>query len=210
MISLRSVMALLLLGGAVSACDRQSAPQEQHANAADAAALPDEAVESNDAAGEGSGTGESGFSYSIDRAGAGTAAPAFVFAAPDGKEAKLADFAGKPILVNLWATWCAPCVAEMPTLDRIAGQYPGLQVLAISQDSQGAAKVEPFFAARRFTHLRPWMDPENQFGFHYATGLLPTSVLYDAKGKEVARVIGAMDWTGAEAKALLAQAMKAG
>ncbi|MFZ2980269.1 MAG: TlpA family protein disulfide reductase, partial [Sphingobium sp.] len=51
--------------------------------------------------------------------------------------------------------------------------------------------------------LKGWLDPENQFGFHYATGLLPTSVLYNAEGKEVARVIGAMDWQSKEAKALL-------
>jgi thiol-disulfide isomerase/thioredoxin len=201
-------MALLLAGGVLSACDRQSGPQGQHANAA-AAATSDE-VPSSDEATSSAGNESGGFSFSIDRSKAGTATPAFVFAAPGGKESKLADFAGKPILVNLWATWCAPCVAEMPTLDAIAATYApqGLQILTISQDSQGAERVDAFFAAKKFKHLKAWRDPENQFGFHYATGLLPTSVLYDAKGKEVARVTGAMDWTGPEAKALIEDALK--
>ncbi|RVT43937.1 TlpA family protein disulfide reductase [Sphingobium algorifonticola] len=195
-------MVLLLMTGVLGACDRQSPPSGQD-NAAtaniSAAVTPDEVPSS------GSGTNDTAFKFTLDRGKAGAAAPKFVFVAPGGGDATLQDFTGKPLLVNLWATWCTPCVAEMPTLDAVAGQYApqGLQVLTISQDTQGAAQVDPFFARRKFTHLKAWLDPENQFGFHYATGLLPTSVLYDANGREVARVIGAMDWQGAEAKALL-------
>jgi len=198
-------MALLLMTGVLGACDRQSAPSGQPAadNAASAnataAATPDEVASTGAAEDKGA------FKFTLDRSKAGTAAPKFTFAAPGGGDATLQDFAGKPLLVNLWATWCSPCVAEMPTLDSVAGSYAakGLQVLTISQDSQGAERVDAFFAKRKFKHLKAWLDPENQFGFHYATGLLPTSVLYDASGKEVARVIGAMDWQGSEAKALL-------
>ena len=97
----------------------------------------------------------------------------------------------------------------MPTLDRIAQSYgpKGLAVLTISQDTQGAKAVKPFFAKHPLPHLKGWADPDNHFGFDYATGLLPTTVLYDAKGKEMVRVIGAMDWEGAEAKALIEAAM---
>lgn len=153
------------------------------------------------------GSGE--FSYRLDRSKAGTPAPTFAFQNPDGGDATLQDFAGRPLLVNLWATWCAPCVAEMPTLDRIAATYGprGLAVLTISQDSQGAAVVAPFFARHPLPHLKGWTDTENLFGFDYATGQLPTTVLYDARGKEMVRVIGAMDWEGADGKALIDAAM---
>lgn len=136
--------------------------------------------------------------------------PDFVFADAQGKDVTLARFAGKPVLVNLWATWCAPCVAEMPQLDALAAAYAGrMHVLTISQDSQGADKVVPFFAAKGYRTIAPWLDPENQFGFHYATGVLPTTVLYDAQGKEVVRVIGALDWTGEDAVALIDEAVDA-
>ncbi|MDX3909189.1 MAG: TlpA disulfide reductase family protein [Sphingobium sp.] len=201
-------MALLLLTGVLGGCDRQSPPSGQAAandmaagNAA-IAMTPDEVPSTK------GDDDQAAFKFTLDRSKKGTPAPKFTFAAPGGGDATLQDFAGKPLLVNLWATWCTPCVAEMPTLDGVAGSYAGkgLQVLTISQDSQGAERVDAFFAKRKFKHLKAWLDPENQFGFHYATGLLPTSVLYDAEGKEVARVIGAMDWEGPEAKALLEEA----
>ena len=122
----------------------------------------------------------------------------------------LQDFAGRPVLVNLWATWCAPCVAEMPTLDAVAKAHgkQGLAVLTISQDSQGESVVEPFFAKHNLPHLKGWIDPENQFGFHYATGMLPTSVLYDRQGKEMVRVVGAMDWNSQEGHDLIQAALE--
>ena len=195
-------MTLLLLAG-LGACDRQSlAPGQDQANSS--AGVPA-------ASGEARGPAESAkgaFSYTLDRSKAGALAPDFTFAGPDGQDATLKDFSGTPMLVNLWATWCAPCVAEMPTLDKVAAAYgKRLAVLAISQDSQGAAIIKPFFEKRKLPNLKGWADPENQFGFHYATGMLPTTVLYDADGKEVARVIGAMDWNSKEARALIDEAI---
>jgi thiol-disulfide isomerase/thioredoxin len=188
----------------LAACDRQSPPAGQ-ANAAASGEVP---ATSGEAPADGAGK-EGQFSFRLDRDKAGTAAPDFAFADPDGGDRTLQDFAGRPLLVNLWATWCTPCVAEMPTLDSIAASYgpKGLAVLTISQDNQGATSVKPFFEKHKLPHLKGWTDKENQFGFHYATGLLPTSVLYDAHGKEIVRVIGAMDWDSAEAKALIAEAM---
>ena len=194
--SSRSLIALLLMGVALGACDRQSAPKEQE-NAATSGEVPSgEVAPSADAGGK---------KYVIDRSKAGSGMPDFVFTDAKGVDATLEDFTGKPMLVNLWATWCGPCVAEMPQLDRIAGDYAGdgLQVLTISQDSMGADKVLPFFDAKNFKHIKPWLDPENQFGFHYGGGVLPASVLYTADGKEVVRISGALDWESEEAKALL-------
>ncbi len=196
-----SLIALLLLGTTLGACDRQSASTEQDNAATSGEVTPGEAT---------AGSGENAAPrYVIDRSKAGSDLPDFMFSDEKGQDVTLARFAGKPILVNLWATWCAPCVAEMPQLDRIAGAYEksGLQVLTISQDSMGADKVLPFFNAKGFKHIRPWLDPENSFGFGYGGGVLPTSVLYNGAGKEVARVTGALDWEGDEARALLEEAV---
>lgn len=196
-------MTLLLLAG-LAACDRQSQPAGQGGNASEEARPT-----SGEAAGPGSAAkGE--FSYTLDRSKAGTPAPDLAFQAPGGGDATLKDFAGKPLLVNLWATWCAPCVAEMPALDAVAASYgpQRLTVLTISQDSGGDKAVKPFFAAHKLPHLKAWTDVENNLGFHYATSMLPTTVLYDADGKEILRVIGAMDWTSAEGRKLIDEAVK--
>lgn len=194
---------ILLLPAVLAACDRQSPPSDQ----ANAAMSGEVAPTSGEAAKGASKDGA--FDYRLDRSKAGTTAPDFAFLDPQGGKKTLQDFAGKPLLVNLWATWCAPCIAEMPTLDRVAAAYgpKGLGILTISQDNQGLEAARPFFDKHDLPHLKAWADPENQFGFHYATGLLPTTVIYDAKGKEMVRVIGAMDWEGSEAKALIDAAL---
>ncbi|MEO8723836.1 MAG: TlpA disulfide reductase family protein [Sphingobium sp.] len=138
--------------------------------------------------------------------------PDFEFTDPAGKKATLANFAGRPLLVNLWATFCGPCITEMPQLDGLSATYAkdGLQVVTISQDSAGADKVTAFFAKHPFKSLHPWMDSDNNFGFHYATGLLPTSVLYSADGREIARITGAMDWNSKDAQNVIEEAINGG
>lgn len=140
------------------------------------------------------------------RTEAGKPVPAASFTGPDDTDVTLAAFRGRPLLVNLWATWCAPCVAEMPTLDRLAAAEAGkLAVVAVAQDLQGAAIVDPWFAKAKLAALEPYLDPENRLLDVYNSAL-PTSILYDAEGREVWRVVGAIDWEGAEAKALLGEA----
>lgn len=209
MFSSSRALMILLLPVALAACDRQSQPQGQ--DNAHAPNGPSEEVAPT--SGEATGTPakkEGAFDYRLDRSKAGTPAPSFAFQDPDGGEKTLQDFAGRPLLVNLWATWCTPCVAEMPTLDRVAATYgpKGLAVLTLSQDNQGLKVVRPFFEKHALPHLKGWADPDNHFGFDYATGLLPTTVIYDSHGKEMVRVIGAMDWEGPEAKALIDAAMQ--
>lgn len=145
----------------------------------------------------------------IDRSHAGSPAPATEFEDPDGEPVSFAVFEGKPLLVNLWATWCTPCVAEMPTLDAYAGKAGDrLQVLALSQDTDGRAKVGAFFNQHRFRTLEPYLDPKMEMMGELKLDTLPTTILYDAKGREIWRVVGREDWGSERAATLLNEAFK--
>ncbi len=195
---MRPVIALLLgLAMVVGGCDKRADAPKQAAPAEDGT-VPDVApADAAAAAPEAAGT--------VDRSHRGEALPAYRFADPAGKPVTLATFAGKPLLLNLWATWCAPCVREMPTLDALAARDgAALHVVAVSQDLE-PAKVQPFLTERGLKNLAAYRDPDLQF----TTGMglsLPTTILYDAGGKEVWRVTGAMDWAGADAAKLIAEA----
>lgn len=205
--SSRSLMVPLLLGVMLSACDKPSAPAGQDGTMTSGEVTSGEVPSATTDKGNDNRRAPA---YSISREKAGSPLPDTGFTDEKGKETSLAAFAGKPLLVNLWATWCAPCVAEMPQLDRIAATHAqnGLRVLTISQDAMGADKVMAYWNDKDFRHIQPWLDPENGLGFHYGTGVLPTSVLYGADGKEIARITGALDWEGEEGKTLLAEAVK--
>ena len=142
----------------------------------------------------------------LDRSHAGETAPATAFEDSEGAPASLADFAGKPVLLNLWATWCAPCVAEMPTLDALAAREKDIQVVALSQDLEGRQKVDAFFEKGKFTALEAYLDPELRLMGALKVQSLPTTILYDARGREVWRMTGAEDWQGERVAALLAEA----
>jgi thiol-disulfide isomerase/thioredoxin len=144
----------------------------------------------------------------LDRSHAGSPAPTVLFEDPAGEPASLADFRGKPVLVNLWATWCAPCVVEMPSLDALAVREPGLQVLALSQDMNGQAKVDSFFEQRKFARLEPYIDAELTLMTQLGVTTLPTTILYDSEGREVWRMAGLEDWQGPRAAELVAEALK--
>ena len=142
-------------------------------------------------------------SGTVDRSHSGSPLPDFTFADPTGKQLAIPALKGKPVLINLWATWCGPCVAEMPTLEQLAAKNSGtIRVVTISQDGD-AAPVSAFFAQYGFKHLEPWLDPEGKIDYHYNTGKFPTTVYYDAEGREVWRFVGARDWTDADTPALL-------
>lgn len=139
----------------------------------------------------------------VDITHRGTPAPTAAFAGPDGRPVTLAALRGKPLMVNLWATWCGPCVKELPTLDALAGADGRFRLLAVSQDMEGAKAVTPFLAKRRLTSLQPYIDSRNALMAALGSDTLPTTVFYDAAGREQWRVIGAMDWSGARAKTLI-------
>ena len=148
----------------------------------------------------------------VDRSQRGLPAPQAAFADGEGEPVTLADYAGRPVLLNLWATWCAPCVAELPTLDRLAAREAGrLSVITVSEDGDGdgetaAAKVDAFFTRAKFTQLGAYLDAESSLMTQLGVNVLPTTILYDAGGKEVWRVTGELDWTGPRARALMAEA----
>ena len=144
----------------------------------------------------------------VDRSHKGAIAPGKKFNDPDGNETSIRSFAGKPTLLNLWASWCAPCVKELPTLDKLARAQAGtLNVVAVSQDDGPHASVVAFLKAHKIATLASYQDAE--MGLSGALGsdtVLPTTVLYDANGREVWRYVGDQDWTSAEAAKLVGEA----
>jgi len=140
---------------------------------------------------------------------AGTALPDLQFADAAGHKLDLGAMDG-PVLLNLWATWCGPCVKEMPQLDALAGALEGeVRVVTVSQDVRGAELVTPFFAKHSYQRLEPWLDPETALSAQFSPeGVLQLTILFDAKGKEVLRVTGGYDWGSPEAAALVRDALK--
>jgi thiol-disulfide isomerase/thioredoxin len=146
----------------------------------------------------------------VDRSHKGQPAPVATFNNPDGGKISLAKFKGVPVLVNLWASWCAPCIKELPTLDKLAAAHRDdgqLGVIAVSQDTGPQPSVEAFLAKLNVTDLGAYHDPDMALsGALGPDTVLPTSILYDADGKEVWRYVGDLDWTSPEAAKLLAEA----
>jgi len=173
-----SIILCCLAAAALAACDTQEAPDTQAAPAEEVLA----------------GTNDATF--------VGEDIPAVTVTDPSGTILNLAETTGTPVLLNLWATWCAPCVVEMPLLDQLAGELAGqVRVITVSEDLQGAETVVPFFEARDFQHLPQWMDTKGDLAVAYGGGaVLPLTILYDAEGREVWRVIGGYDWGSAEAR----------
>jgi thiol-disulfide isomerase/thioredoxin len=156
-------------------------------------------------ANESASMAEAGPHKGVDRSHKGTAAPDVSFNDPDGDETNLVELSGKPTLVNLWATWCAPCVKELPTLDRLAKARGGaLQVVAISQDSGPHPSVVTFLDSKA-PDLAPYQDSKMALSGKLDAEVLPTSILFDARGKEIWRYVGDLDWTSPEAAKLLAE-----
>ena len=120
-----------------------------------------------------------------------------------GAPAALADFRGRPALLNLWATWCAPCLREMPMLDSLAGALGGaLSVVALNQDRDAAA-ARAFWAGRGFAHLELFLDPGLSAFAALGVRGLPLTLLIDAEGREIARLEGVAEWTAPEVEAYL-------
>lgn len=138
------------------------------------------------------------------------------FKAPDGKDTSLAAFSGRVVLVNLWATWCVPCRAEMPALDRLQAELGGkdFTVAAINVDVQSPERARAFLEEIGVKNLDFYSDPSlGVFNTLKGRGLafgLPTTLLVDGKGCRIGVVEGPAAWDSAEAKALVRAATTSG
>ncbi|HTZ36969.1 MAG TPA: TlpA disulfide reductase family protein [Stellaceae bacterium] len=137
-------------------------------------------------------------------------APEIAFADADGKPVALADFRGKFLILNLWATWCQPCLKEMPSLVALQARLaPALAVLAVAEDRGGEAVVAPFVAAHGLDKLRICLDPKSLAGKAFGVRGLPTSLMIDGDGRILGKVEGAADWDSDKMRDVLAKLMPA-
>ncbi len=113
-----------------------------------------------------------------------------------GAAHQIGEFAGRGVVLNLWATWCVPCVAELPALAKLAAQVAGdgIVVLPLSSDRGGAAVVERFYRSHAIAGLGIWLDPQGSAGRALSARGVPTTLIIDRAGRERARLEGAADW----------------
>jgi thiol-disulfide isomerase/thioredoxin len=122
--------------------------------------------------------------------------PELRFTDGSGKPLSLADFRGKLVLLNLWATWCGPCREEMPTLDRLQAELggPDFEVVALSIDRAGIAVVDAFYAEIGVGNLARYIDESGRVTQELSALGLPTTLLLDREGREIARHVGPAEW----------------
>ena len=133
------------------------------------------------------------------------AAPPLHFTTADGATRSLSDYAGRVVVLNFWATWCVPCVSEMPALDALAGRAAGagIAVLAVSLDHGGATAVQPFYAGHGIRNLPLLLDPHSDAMMALRLEGIPTTLVIDRAGREVARIEGPVLWDSPDAVALI-------
>jgi thiol-disulfide isomerase/thioredoxin len=127
------------------------------------------------------------------------------FKTADGRELTLESLDGHWRLVNLWATWCAPCREEMPALDRLANAYAGraFEVITIASGQHSVREIERFMDETDIRRLPAYQSPDSAIARGFGVLGLPTSVLIDPAGREIARLTGSADWFSEEARALI-------
>lgn len=130
-------------------------------------------------------------------AGNTTSAPKTIFFDTGGKELTLNDFNGRLTLVNFWATWCAPCRKEMPSLEVLSNQLGGdtFQVVTIATMRSSEEAVKKFFTDNNIIDLPKFRDPKGHLARASGVAALPLTMLLDRKGNEISRLIGDADWS---------------
>lgn len=123
----------------------------------------------------------------------------------EDKPASFASFRGKLTLVNLWATWCVPCRKEMPSLDKLAEKLGGdkFQVVLLALDRAGPAKVKAFLDEVGVKHAKPYIDQTTRLGRALGAFGMPTTILIDAQGREIGRLVGEAEWDTPDAVKLI-------
>jgi thiol-disulfide isomerase/thioredoxin len=131
--------------------------------------------------------------------------PDISFTAADGSTHRLDEFKGRGMVVNMWATWCAPCVAEMPSLDALSKALApqDIAVLPLSSDRGGAEIVQRWYQQHGITGLPVLLDPKGAMARAFNARGIPTTVIINTGGKVVARLEGAADWASPDAEALI-------
>jgi thiol-disulfide isomerase/thioredoxin len=137
-------------------------------------------------------------------------APDEPFKDSGGRTLHLADFRGKVVLLNIWATWCGPCKAEMGSLDRLEAALGGADfiVLPVSIDRNGGPAVALFYNQRDLTHLGVYLDAKSALADRMGIDGVPTSFLIDRDGRMVGKLVGATEWDTPEALSLVRHYMK--
>ncbi len=145
----------------------------------------------------------------FDRSRAGKPLPALPFLDVQDKPVSFSDFKDRVLLVNFWATWCTPCVKEMPSLDRLQAMVgkEKLIVLPLSLDGPTKPKVVPFYEGKNLTNLGIFFDKGRKVMQAAGVSVLPTTILADGNGHELGRLEGEADWDKPEAVALINAAM---
>src|SRR5438034_8372497 len=136
-----------------------------------------------------------------------------LFRSPDlaGRTVRLSGLRGKVVVLNLWATWCAPCIEEMPSMERLYGRLrdTDFALLAISQDEDGKRVVAPFVERMHLT-FPVLLDPERQVGDRYGVTGYPETFVIDRNGYVVEHVVGPRDWAAPDEIAALEALIAAG
>ncbi|WP_249777829.1 TlpA disulfide reductase family protein [Pontivivens nitratireducens] len=137
--------------------------------------------------------------------------PGETFTDPEGNAYTLADYAGKIVLVNFWATWCAPCREEMPDLDALNADLGGedFEVVTIASGRNSLSGIRAFFEEEQIETLPILLDPQGQLSRRAGVLGLPVSILMNREGREIARLQGGAHWNDAPAREIIAAAIAA-
>lgn len=129
--------------------------------------------------------------------------PAAAFFDAKGERLSLASFNGRYVLLNLWATWCGPCVRELPALAKLQQSVPSLTIIAVSEGRENAADTARFLKEHGAAALHVYTDPDHAFLAALGVVGLPLSVLLDTNGTEQAKAEGPAEWDAPEAIAYM-------
>ena|SRR5882724_1303848 len=150
---------------------------------------------------DGAGGGPAGFAMAAQSEAVSEAE----FRNANGEHLTLADFRGRVVLLNLWATWCGPCRSEMPLLDRLQAMHQGdgLAVIAVSVDKGGSAAVQRFLERRGLHNLALYLDADGATVRAFGARRIPTTLIIDRDGNVVGSLVGAKQWDSPDTVALI-------